>query len=369
MRSRYLSIRGKPALCAATALLLCACAEPTAPPAVPPKPVKIEVAGAGLLHAADSFVGNLRAHRRTDLGFEAPGRIAAIKADVGDRVRAGQVLAQLDDAPARLRLAAAEAGRAAAAAALAERQTHLRQQEALARDGIISPAALQAAQASQRQAASQHEAAEAAETAARRDLALTRITAPFDGEIVARHAQPFTDVAAGQAILHLEAGSALEAVVLLPESVAAGLAPGATAHATIGTDKLPLKLERLSSRSDGGSLVQAVFRLPQASGRARSGATVAVELPRQDALRLTLPATALMPGAGAGQASVFVLDEGVLERRTIQAGKQLLAGGRVAVTDGLRGGEQVVVAGTAFLHEGQRVAPHRPGTALAGALP
>ena len=133
-------------LCAlSAALLLAACAEHAPPPAAPAKPVKIEIAGDSARQQADSFVGTLRARQRTDLSFETSGRLTLIKADVGDQVRAGQVLAQLDPAPARWRLDKAVADRNAANATLAERQTWLRQQEALARDGIISPAALQAA--------------------------------------------------------------------------------------------------------------------------------------------------------------------------------------------------------------------------------
>ena len=96
---------------------------------------------------------------------------------------------------------------------------------------------------------------------ARRDLAFTRITAPFDGEIVARQVQPFVDVAAGQRVLQMEAGRALEAVVMLPDTIAATLAPGAEAQAVSGTDRVTLTMERLSGRSDNGSLVQAIFRV------------------------------------------------------------------------------------------------------------
>ena len=199
MHSRSMPQAGRLVLCAlVSAALLSACQPSAAPVADVPRPVKVEVAGgAGQAHA-DTFVATLRARQRTDLGFESSGRVVAMLVDVGDRVRAGQVLARLDESPARWRLDKATADRAAAAATLAERRTHLRQQEELARDGIISAPALQAAQASHQQAASQLGVAEAAVASARRDLAFTRITAPFDGEIVARQVQPFVDVAAGQ---------------------------------------------------------------------------------------------------------------------------------------------------------------------------
>jgi len=354
-------------LCAlSAALLLAACAEHAAPGAVPAKPVKIEVAGESSKQSADSFVATLRARQRTDLGFETPGRLAAINVDVGDQVRAGQVLAKLDEAPARWRLDKAVADRNAAAATLAERQTWLRQQETLARDGIIAPAALQAAQASLQLAVSQHASAETAVATARRDLQLTRITAPFDGQVVARSAQPFTDVAPGQAILQVESGKALELVTQLPDAVAVRLAPGAPAYARSGNDRLAVKLERLSGRSDNGSLVQAIFHVDKAPANVRSGAVVDLDLPRKNSQSITLPASAVITTNDAKSASVFIVKNGSLQRRTISTNGQLLPEGRVAIDSGVSAGDQVVVAGTAFLSEGQAVFAHHPQTLLQG---
>lgn len=370
MHSRFLPAAGRFIPTAlVSAALLCACADSAPPPAPPPKPVKVEAASSGAAHSTDSFVGTVRARQRTELSFESPGRVTALSVDVGDHVRAGQVLAQLDDAPARLRLAKAQADLQAAVAALAERRTSLRQQEMLARDGIVSPAALQSSQASYQSAASQHDAAQAALAAARRDLALTRITAPFDGEIVARRAQPFVDVAAGQPIMQVESGRAIEVVAMLPTALAATLKPGATAHASDGSARLALTVERISTRSDDGALVQAVFRVDEHSSAVRNGATVSVELPRQGAPELTLPAMALMPGADAGRATVFVVDNGVLRLRGVRIGERMLPGGRVAIDSGLRGDEKVVVAGTAFLHDAERVVALPALTSLKEAQP
>jgi hypothetical protein len=62
-----------------------------------------------------------------------------------------------------------------------------------------------------------------------------------------------------------------------------------------------------------------------------------------------------MSGADAGRASVFVVEDGVLRQRAVRNGARMLPGGRVAIDSGLRGGEKVVVAGTAFLHDAEKV--------------
>lgn len=348
-------------------LLLGACAPSEVPRAPAPKPVKTELVGGAFVEATGSFVGTLRARQRSDLGVETAGRIASISVEVGDRVRSGQVLARLDDGPARWRLNKAEADQGAAAAALIERDMQLQQQEALAREKIISTTALESARAAQRLARSQVEAADAALAAARRDLALTRITAPFDGEIVARLAQPFSDAAPGQALLQIQAGRALEVVVMLPDKVAATLVRGTKARGKTDSESVSLELERVSDRSDNGSLVQTIFRVAQASRTLRSGGMVSVELPRSAASQdgITLPLAAVMPDGKAQQASVFVLgSSGQLERRRVQTRRELLPEGRVGITAGLNRGDRVVVAGTAFLHEGQKAVEHVAQTLL-----
>jgi len=380
MHSRFLPSVGTAFVAAVVSFTVLGGCTPSAHQTPPsPKPVKTEVVGAALdATSTNSFVGTLRAKQRADLGFEGTGRVSTIQVEVGDRVRAGQILARLDDAPARWRLDKAEADRTAAAATLTERQTQLQQQEALARDKIISATALESARAAHQLARSQLEAANSAVATARRELTLTRITAPFDGEIVGRLAQPFSDVSPGQTILQIQAGSELEVVAMLPESVAASLSPGDSARGRINNEAFALSLERLSARSDNGSLVQAIFRVPRtslspqkdASKLLRSGGVVSVDLPSRPAslpITITLPASAAIPAAQPGQATVFVLDSNnKLQLRKVHISSVVLQEGRVGITEGLKAGERVVVAGTAFLHEGQLAVAHRPQTILHG---
>lgn len=353
--------------------LLAGCNQAPPPATEAPRPVKVEVLSSSAAQASESFVGTLRARQRADLSFEQAGRVASIAVDVGDRVRAGQLLARLDEAPVQWRLDKALADRSAALATLAERSTQLRQHEALAKDQIVSATTLETVQTQHQLATSQLQAAEAALAQARHDLAHTRITAPFDGEIVTRTVQPHVDMAAGQPVLQIEAGQALEVVAMLPDGVAARLAPGQVANALLsseqGSRSLPLKLERLSAHSESGSLVQAVFRIVGAATGARSGGVVSVELPRSTAPTLSLPVQAVLPGATPGQASVFVLNasQGRLVRRGVQLGEGLLPNGRLPVRAGLSAGEQVVVAGAAFLTDGQAAIRHESQTVLQGA--
>ena len=95
---------------------------------------------------------------------------------------------------------------------------------------------------------------------------------------------------------------------------------------------------------------------------------MSVELPSSGPATVSVPAQALMPGTAHGTGSVFVLDTASsrIQRRAIKFGDTLLPDGRVPVTSGLAAGDQVVVAGTAFLAEGQAAIKHSPQTLLHG---
>lgn len=367
--------------CMAIALwlaLACACAkQPQHTAAVPPRAVKVEVVAEHAVAMHESFIGTLRARQRSELGFGVPGRIAAVHVDVGDTVRAGQVLARLEESPVQWRLDKAVADRAAAFATLAEQTAQLMRHEALANERIVAVATLEAVRAQHRLATSQLQAADAGLALARRDLAQSRIIAPFDGEIVARMAQPNGDIAAGQPVLRIEAGQALEVVAMLPEGVAAGIAPGARALLRIAAPAsaertLAMTLERLSAQSESGSLVQAVFGIAAANGMGlRSGGVVSFELPRAGGRAISVPAAALLPAVERGSGSVFVLDAatGRVVRRTVTLADTMQPNGRIPVTSGLVAGDRVVVAGAAFLSDGEPAVVHVAQTLLHGAPP
>ncbi|MEZ2738910.1 MULTISPECIES: efflux RND transporter periplasmic adaptor subunit [Comamonadaceae] len=356
------------------AAIITGCSRTPPPSQAAPRPVKVEVIASGEARTGESFIGTLRARQRAELGFESAGRISAILVDVGDRVRSGQVLARLDESPALRRIEKAQADRTSAVAALAERTTQLRQNESLAKDQIISAPTLESVQTQYRIAQSQLQAAEAALALAQRELALSRITAPFDGVIVARNAQPYADISAGLPVFQLEAGRSLEVVAMLPERVAARIAPGQFAQATASQTDQPaeamqLKLDRISSRNESGSLVQAVFRFIETAPALRSGAMVSVELPAIASRGLSVPAAALLPGVDPGQGSVFVLENSRLVGRAVQLGDGLLPDGRIPLKSGLSAGERVVVAGVSFLSDGQAAVEHTATTLLHGAKP
>lgn len=107
---RYLTLLGAVAL-------MTACSRP-APPQEPVRAVKLMTVGVGALESQLEYAGEVRARVESRLGFRVGGKIVQRQAELGQRVKAGDVLAQLDPKDYQL---AAEAARAQLAAATTQR--------------------------------------------------------------------------------------------------------------------------------------------------------------------------------------------------------------------------------------------------------
>ena len=361
----------RPTLAGLLIALLCACTPEATPTAATPRPVKVERVTSDAIRATQTFVGMLRAAQRAELGFESGGRIAAIKVDVGDPVRAGQVLAILDARVAQQHLFKAEAEHVAASAALAERDAQLSRLQDLEREQIVAAAQVDSVKAQRDAAFGQQQAASAALALAHRELAQAEIRAPFDGQVVARLAQAHADVAPGETVLHVESAAGREAIVALPEAIVAGLKPGEQGRIVVADASYPVRLTHLSARADNGVQVPAIFRVEGTPSGLRSGLTVALELPGAARQTISLPASALLPDTHSGEGQVFVLDSARkrVELRRVRHATTLGGDGRIALLDGLSAGEWVVVAGAPFLTDGQPATRFVAATRLAGATP
>lgn len=329
-------------------------AEDVAPSGQPaqPRPVVSEILATEATRLRD-FPGTILPQVETALGFLAAGRIETRPVAIGDKVKAGEVIATLDrialnadvdGAEARLRAAAAEADLA--------RETHARTRELVDRN-VATEAQLE-------QATANRDATAAAVTAAEADLALARdaasngtLVAPADGVVVAANAEPGSVVAAGSPVVTLATDSGLEAVIDVPAQLAAYLEPGAgflirrregQGEAFAGTLRLIEPVANAASRTRR-------LRITLAAGsglRLGTLVRVAVDKPA-DAPLLTLPRAAIM-----ADNTVWRIAAGrKLEKVTVILGEEL--GNRVVVSVGLNTGDEVLVRGIHSVSERQIV--------------
>ena len=110
----------RPLAAVASVIVLAGCQAETAPLSKNDRPVQVERVTLSAPDAAREFVGVVRARYETDLGFRVAGKIVTRVVNVGDRVRADDVVARLDPRDLKLQVESAEAELAAATSNLAQ---------------------------------------------------------------------------------------------------------------------------------------------------------------------------------------------------------------------------------------------------------
>ena len=326
-------------------------ADPTAAPAGPKVPVV--VLGAQAVGAGAVFDGSLQAVRQSVLSAQASGRIASLSVKAGDRVKAGQLLAVIDDRATQAGVAQAQAGVAQAQANLANAKAAYERTQALRAQGFIAQAGLDTALAQFRAAEAGAAAARAGQTQASVAQGFTRLTAPWDGWVLATHAEAGALAMPGAPVLTVYAPQPMRAVVHVPAS----MQPLAQAAQTIevqlpGTGQwvTPASKSSVPAADPVSQTVEWRLNLSEADGANQvPGRQIKVRFAgapaATDGQRLVVPASALLrrgeltgvyvvTNKGEGQAGGFAL-------RAVRTGA-VHAGG-VEVLAGLKAGDRVAL--------------------------
>jgi HlyD family secretion protein len=338
-----------------------------------PTRVTVVQAAEGRLTPALFGIGTVEARRSYLIGPTSAGRVRAVTVDVGNVVKAGQLLAEmdpvdLDERTAALDAAVARAGSAAAGADAQRRDALARQALAavnarrtveLGQQNFISANAVEARLQEQASADAAVSAATANVAAARQDQqrlaaeraglaqqrANVRLLAPADGVVISRDAEPGSTVVAGQAVLRVIQPSSLWVKVRLDQARSAGLTAGLPAQVVLRSNPgraLAGKVARVETISD--SVTEE--RVAQVSfDQAPSDLSVG-ELAE---VTLHLPPTAkavLLPNAAIrrlqAQFGVWTLDGGDLRFAPVRTGLTSLDG-QVQILEGVKPGTTVIV--------------------------
>jgi RND family efflux transporter MFP subunit len=337
--------------------------------------------------------GALMADAHTDVAAEVPGRIVQVLVERGDRVRAGAVLARLDDTEAMNQLREAEA---------VERQT--RERLGITGDQPFDPArtpdarrarlTLERAEAEERrytrlvdegwvsrsefdtrrtdaQTAREHyeltlnqmrELAQAREAQrvriamARKAVADATVRAPWDGVVAERHAHVGQYLAPGARVATLVKIDPLRVELMVPEAATAAVKRGQRVWLTVQTypDRRfegTIAYVGPALRSDARALVVEAL-VSNREGELRAGlfATARIELPAT-ATSVVVPVAAVRTDDGVSR--LFVARDGRAELRLVQLGADV--DGQVEVVRGVRAGERVISRPPAELADGAAI--------------
>ncbi len=302
------------------------------------------------------FSGPLVAPNTAIVRAKAAGTLVSLAVGEGARVRAGQALGRIEIADITSRIAERDANIESARAALVQAERAHASNEGLAKQGFISPLAVENSRATLDTARATLAAARAAADTTRTALRDTALIAPIAGIVAKRHAVAGEKVSVEQQVLAIVDLSSLELAGTVGTHEVARLAPGLPVTLKVEGLDSPVvgRLGRIAPAAEAGTRsigVTVVVANPDETLRAGQYAVAAVEIADRQQ-RLVLPATAI--GSAAGQDHVWVIENGMLMRRAVTLGRRDDAGGRVEVLAGI--GPQAEVLALRFdnLREGAR---------------
>ena len=307
------------------------------------------------------FAGVLRATDRTQLSFEVSGVITEMLVDLGDRFKAGDLLARLDDRTLHYDLDARRADLIDAMASFEDARLDYDRKASLKGSGAVSDAAVDQAKARLDSAGARVAALEAQVSSARKRLEDARLTAPYDGEVAARLAEPSQVIEIGQPVLRT-VGSAdgFEAFFHAPQTDRLTLRKGAKATIIVSAldRRLSGEVVEIGADANGVGLYPITARITEGDLTNLSpGMSVdAILVGEAGAAAPLIPLTSFVAAAD-DRASVFVvnLETNILSIRMVRLDS--ISDNGAFVRGGLEEGDVIVVKGVNFLNDGDVVEP------------
>ena len=326
------------------------------------------------------YAGEVKARTESRLSFRVGGKMVKRLVDLGDTVKAGQVLAQLDARDLRLGQDAARASMAAAQASYEQSAADYKRYKELSDKGFIGPAELDRRDMAMKTARAQLDQARAQSSVQGNQAGYATLVADVSGVITGVDLEPGMVASAGTPVLRLAHDGPRDVVFAVPEdkvAVVKSLAslPGRfTVTLWGGSDKpIPATIREISAAADPATrtfLVKADIGTAAAAGVGLGQtATVTMALPQVAGVN-KLPLSALREEQG--RSAVWVVDRASMTVKSQEVKLAGAEGNEAVITSGLAPGQVVVTAGVHVLSPGQKVkfyidpgaasAPPAPGT-------
>ena len=345
------------ALAVAVLATLTACGKGQAPQE-PVRAVKVLTVGESGSAVDLEFSGEVRARIESNLGFRVAGKVLSRPAEIGQRVKAGELLAQIDPQDYRVTADAAAAQLVAAQTNRDVAAADFKRYQDLHAQGFISAAELQRREAAYISAQAQWKQAQAQSSVQGNQSGYTRLLADGAGIVTSVDASAGQVVAAGQPVVRLALDGPRDVVFSVPEDKLGLLKTGDKVKVRQWVDGKVLEAVVRDVSASADSVTRtfvAKAALPKdANPVLGSTVTVGLVLGLELAPKtIKLPTSALRLEAGA--TSVWVLDPSTMTVKAQAVEVNTAEGNDAVVTSGLQNGDQVVLSGVHVLTAGQKV--------------
>lgn len=328
------------------------------------RPVRFILVSDDSLVRKRNFSGLSKSSRESRLSFKVPGTVTSVPVQIGQRLSAGDLIAQLDAASYSLQTQQAQAALAEAQANERNADANYERTKGLYANENASLNELDQARAQAEAVRAQVLASSKSLEIARLNESYTRLIATDDCSISSIDAEVNENVSAGQQVIAISCGDEFEVTLDLSESVIGNVnvgAPVSIIFAAITNTVFTGRVSEVAVSSSGNHAVfPVVIAIVEKHASLRSGlaadVTFQFESPTQGS-GIVLPVAAVMRGPQG--VHVFIAehdgDEGHARvvRRAVVLGELSQSG--IEILDGLSAGDRVITAGLSVIREGQRV--------------
>jgi multidrug efflux system membrane fusion protein len=347
-------------------LVIAGCAKPTDRPAAP-RPVMVSTVGIGSDSASLVLAGDVRARYETRVSFRVGGKILRRLVNVGDRVHAGSVIAELDEADLKL---AADSQAAQLAAIRTEyefaREDRARHADLLAQK-LISPVDLERRDTAVSGLRDRIAAATAQLQQARNQAGYARLVADHDAVVVALSAEAGQVVATGQPVAVLARPDSLEVAIDVPEQYRTDIARAGTVEVSLWSHpemRFTGRVREVSASADPASRSYPtriqLAEPPQWLNMGMSAAVRVAAAVRSASIAIPMSAVFQPQAQAGGAARVWTLSAAGDAVSSVPVVLGAPAAGDRVYVKGLVEGQRIVTAGASLLREGQAVRVLQP---------
>lgn len=326
------------------------------PPAEPPAPVtatpvtkqilSIDVATAEpqTLSEILKATGSLAPRRLVSMTSQVNGTVEDVPVRVGDQVKAGDLLVQVDVETSTIQLTQQRATAAATRAQLAQAESQLERSLGLAERGLTPDATIESERSSIEALKANLEALEAGVASAEIMIRNATVVAPYDGVVSARSVEPGQVVTAGAALVQIVDLSSMELTAFVPVSASPRIQPGQ--KVSLSVEGLPSTFEGVVDgispvAVEGTRTVPVLVSVANPDGVLRGGMFATAQIVVEQKENAFAVPTAAMRQDAEGD-HVLVIADGTLERRAVDVVRTWNAGASTELSTGLEAGTTFV---------------------------
>jgi RND family efflux transporter MFP subunit len=306
--------------------------------------------------------GSTSALQETIIYARTSGYIASLNADIGDRVKAGQLLAMIASPEVDQQLNEARARREEGHANLALAESRLKRIKDVSTTGAVSAQDFDDAKAVYNSQLAAQRVSDNVVSRLETEQSYQKVVAPFDGVVTRRNIELGSLITAGSgtnvsSLFELQQQTTMRVFIDVPQSWAASITPGTTAGVELRefpSEHLQAKVIRTSSALDPSTrTLRTELHLPNTDGRLMPGMYVQVKLSLDNARGALVIPTSTLVIDSAGVGVVTVNPESHIARTPIKLGRDF--GREVEVVTGLTPNARLVVSPRDDLQDGEAV--------------